>query len=811
MNAPGWPGIPARWTSSAKSGVGTAHNPLSKVWFTISHGILDEIYYPRVDWACTRDLGVIVTDGYDYFSEEKRHTQSHVSYLATGVPAFHLVNRAGDNRYRIEKEIISDPQRNVVLQRTRFVPLQGALADYRLYVLLAPHLGNYGAGNSGWVGDSKGEPVLYAEREGLAALALLSSVGWRARAVGFVGVSDGWQDLTQHKQLTWFYDHAENGNVALVGEINLAACAGEFVLALGFDEHAFAAAHHARISLLKGFDATCATYIAEWQQWQATLLELDDAPQSVELNDAPQPAASAIDLYRTSTAVLRTHEDKHFRGGLIASLSIPWGDNKGDDDLGGYHLVWTRDMVESVGGLLAAGAKDEVQRVLRYLITTQETDGHWPQNMWLDGTAYWGGVQLDEAAFPILLVGYAQREGLLDATAMHQIWPMVRRAAGFVVRTGPVTQQDRWEEDGGYSPFTLAVAISGLLVAADLAEAEDELAVAQYLREVADNWNSNLERWTYATDTELAHTYGVEGYYVRIGADDDREDLAPTAGWVAIKNRPMDHGSALAAQIVSPDALALVRFGLRAADDLRIRNTLKVLDGELKVELPAGPAWYRYNEDGYGEHEDGSAFDGTGIGRAWPLLTGERAHYAIAAGDLAEAQRLLKTLEGFANASGLLSEQVWDAADIPDRELIHGRPTGSAMPLVWAHAEYVKLRHSLRDGVVFDMPSQTVQRYQVEQVVSPFTVWRFNQKCRMMTAGTTLRIEVPTPATVHWSTDGWQTVQDMATRDTTLGLHIADLATANLVPTTQLVFTFFWTESEHWEGANFTVQVMAAD
>lgn len=801
MNAPGWPGIQPRWTSSAKSGVGTARNPLSKVWFTISHGILDEIYYPRVDSACTRDLGLIVTDGRDYFSEEKRDAESQVRHLAVGVPGYGLVNRAKDGRYRIEKEIISDPQRNVVLQRVRFVPLVGALDDYRLYALLAPHLGNRGANNSAWLGESKGAPVLYAQREGAAALALLSSVGWQARSVGYVGVSDGWQDLSQHKQLSWFYDSADNGNVALVGEIDLAACDGEFVLALGFDQQAFSAAHHARISLLKGFDAARAAFIAEWQRWQSGLLDF---------SEPAAPDSPAIDLYRISTAVLRTHEDKLFRGGLIASLSIPWGASKGDDDLGGYHLVWTRDMVESVGGLLAAGAQDEVIRVLRYLMATQESDGHWPQNMWLDGTAYWGGVQLDEAAFPILLVGYARRDGLLDAEALHDVWPLVRRAAGFVARTGPVTQQDRWEEDGGYSPFTLAVAISGLLVAADVAETEGEQTLAQDLRLIADNWNSNIERWTYASGSDLARAYGVDGYYVRIGAEDDQDELAPTAGWVAIKNRPMNHSGAIAAQIVSPDALALVRFGLRSAIDPRILNTVKVIDGELKKELPGGPAWYRYNEDGYGEHEDGRAYDGTGIGRPWPLLTGERAHYEIAAGNLTEARSLLAALESFANEGGLLPEQVWDTDDIPGHELFLGRPTGSAMPLVWAHAEYVKLRHSLHNGAVFDMPSQTVQRYQVQKIQSSSTIWRFNHKCRTMPAGNALRLELPNPATVRWSGDSWQTTQEMATRDTGLGLHVADLVTTDLLPGTQIHFTFYWTGAAKWEGVDYTVEVASA-
>ncbi|MFP3581742.1 hypothetical protein SB659_19475, partial [Arthrobacter sp. SIMBA_036] len=90
-------------------------------------------------------------------------------------------------------------------------------------------------------------------------------------------------------------------------------------------------------------------------------------------------------------------------GAIIASLSIPWGSSKGDDDLGGYHLVWTRDLVETAGGLLAAGAHADALEVLDYLVATQEADGHWVQNSWLDGRPYWKGIQMDETAFPILL------------------------------------------------------------------------------------------------------------------------------------------------------------------------------------------------------------------------------------------------------------------------------------------------------------------------------------------------------------------------------------------------------------------------
>jgi glucoamylase len=199
----------------------------------LSHGILNEIYFPRVDQACTRDFGLIVTDGHQFFSEEKRHCTFENIPVEPGVPVYELTNTSIEGRYRIEKEVLTDPWRNVVLQKIRFLPLQGSLGDYRLYALLASHLGNMGYGNTGWVGDYKGRPMLFATRDSLA-LALGCSVPWLKRSVGFAGVSDGWQDLSQHFQMAWEYDLAENGNIALTAEIDLAACNGEFILALGF-------------------------------------------------------------------------------------------------------------------------------------------------------------------------------------------------------------------------------------------------------------------------------------------------------------------------------------------------------------------------------------------------------------------------------------------------------------------------------------------------------------------------------------------------------------------------------------------------
>lgn len=789
--APGWPGIPPRWTSSAKSGLGTGISRDSRVWFTLSHGILNEVYFPRIDRACTRDLGFIVTDGAEYFSEEKRHTTSDTSQVAPGILAYRIRNSALDGRYRIEKEILTDPRRDVVIQRVRFAPLAGTVADYRLYVLLAPHLANRGTGQTAWVGDYKGVPMLFAERDH-HALALACSAPWRARSVGFVGVSDGWQELQANKQLARSYTRAENGNVAVTGEVDLRGSDGTFVMALGFGSSWVEAGQQARLSLLEDFDDLYTEYVGAWQDWHKSL------------EGGVRPAARTT-LYRTSAAMLRAHESKNVEGGIIASLSIPWGSSKSDDDLGGYHLVWPRDLVENAGGCLAIGARDHVRRVLRYLQATQEPDGHWSQNMWLDGTPYWGGTQMDETALPMLLADLAARHGAIDAAWRASLWPMIRQAASFLARNGPVSPQDRWEEEPGYAPFTLATEIAALLVAAEWAGDAGDGTAGEYLRETADAWNDSVERWLYVAGTELARQHGVDGYYVRLAVPDSADAASPAEGFVPIKHRPPDEAVGPGALIVSLDALALVRFGLRAADDPRIADTVKVVDATLKVETARGPAWRRYQGDQYGEHADGSPFDGTGIGRPWPLLAGERGHYELAAGRCDVANQLAQAMESFAGKSGLIPEQVWDSADLPECELYNGLETGSAMPLVWAHAEYIKLCRSLQDGEIFDQPPQTVQRYLVEKVTSRHLIWRFNNKLRSAPLGAIVRIETLDPAVVHWSIDGWQTVSDTSTRDTTLGVHVADLEMSRVRSGDRLNFTFYWPAADRWEGTDFFI------
>ena len=786
-HAPGAPGIKPHWTSSAKSGVGTAVQPASQVWFTVSHGILNEIYWPEVDRPSTRDMGFIVTDGKEFFSEEKRHTKHKVEYLADDVPAFRLTNECEQGRYRIEKEIITDPRLDVLLVRTRFVPLKEG--ELFLYVLLAPHLNGGGANNTAWIDDAWGQRFLFAECQG-NALALACSLPFLNSSAGYVGVSDGWQDLHQHKRMEWIYPRASNGNVALTAQIDLENCDGEFSLALGFDSTSVGAAHHARASLLDGFAASREEYLRGWQEWQKNLR----AP-------AAQPDGG-LDYYRISAAVLHTHQAKKFPGGIVASLSIPWGFAKGDADRGGYHMVWVRDLAQVTGGLLAAGAGRPAAQVLRYLAVTQEAVGNWPQNMWVAGAGHWRGKQMDECAFPILLTATALREKLIDQEELERLWPMVQKALSYIVQRGPATDQDRWEEVGGYSPYTIAVEIAALLEGAELAP---DRGIANYLRETADAWNDSVERWTYATGTELAKKVGVEGYYVRI-APHTGDGASPVEGQIEMKN-VAEKTFVPAASIVSIDALALVRFGLRAADDPRMINTVRVIDSLLKVETPSGPSWHRYNHDGYGEHADGSPFDGTGIGRAWPLLTGERAHYELAAGRVEEARRLMRAMEAFSSDGGMIPEQIWDAPDIPDRSLFLGRPSGSAMPLIWAHAEYIQLSRSLGEKKVFDMPPAPAKRYLIEKKQAGFESWRFIDKIKSLSKGKNLRIEMLAPATVHWSTDNWQTVHNIETRDTKLGVHLVDLAADQFPSGGKLVFTFHWAQPKRWEGKNFSISL----
>ena len=598
--------------------------------------------------------------------------------------------------------------------------------------------------------------MMFAGR-GATALAAYSTVPFVDTSCGFVGRNDGYADLKANFRLTKQYNQAKNGNVGLCGELDWQAAQEFFVVAIAFGSEPAEAGQQARAGVLSRFDEVKTGFIADWKAAQA------------KLRSMKVPEGSAHDLYRVSAAVLQTHESKRFPGGFIASLSLPWGFSRGDNDIGGYHVLWPRDLCETAMGLMACGDMEAGRRALFYLACTQKKNGSWSQNMWLDGTEHWAAVQMDGIAMPILLADQLRRANELQG---YDAWPMIRQAVTFLVKMGPGTGEDRWEALSGYATFTMACEIAALLAAADFADVAGEAVSAGFLRETADAWNDAVDTLTYASGTEIAKAAGVDGFYLRITPKNAIQRPSLDTLWLKLANHSYLSGRHRAIDVVSPDALALVRFGMRSAADPRIQATVKVIDAHLRREMTTGSGWVRSTDDGYGEHADGSPYDGKGIGHCWPLLAGERGHYALAAGDRSAATELLLTMARQTSGCGMLPEQVWSAGDIPEHQLYNGHPAGSGMPLAWAHAEYVKLLRSMEENKVWDMPPQTVQRYQVEQRTSPFETWTEHAPRRWVSKGKQLRMDLDHPGTITWTADREAAIR-VETKPPVLGLHSA--------------------------------------
>jgi len=761
-DAPGAPGISPTWTSSSKDLVGTSLGP-GRLWFTLGFGIVNEVYFPRVDIPQIRDLGFIVADGKGFWCEVKRLGNYSLKLPEPGIPAPTIVHR--HERFELQLRIAPDPLRDVLMIE---VVLEGD-EGLRPYVLLAPHLGGSGHDNTAAAGRHYRHRVLWAEQGpfGLALAAANASQGeaFGRLSAGYVGFSDGWQDFAANGAMMWQHERAGPGNVALLGELDR-----KCVLALGFGSSRGAAASLAAAALARRFDQAWSEHVAAWRAWHAVCHK---GIRSM----ASEPALD--EQFATSRMVLRSHMDKINPGAMVASLSVPWGDSR--DDRGGYHLVWPRDLVECALSLLGVGGEDEARDVLRYLVATQYEDGHWNQNQWLGGTPFWHGVQLDETAMPVLLAALLEERAALEDIAVAD---MIRRALAFIIRNGPATDQDRWEEDRGINAFTLAVTIAALVAGAEfLSDAERSIAL-----DVADDWNERIESWLFVRDSRLARRFGVTGHFLRMAPADVCADPDAVHRVLPIKNLEEDPGLPYAEQ-VSTDFLQLVRFGLRPPDDPAIRDTLLIIDALLRVETTAGPAWRRYNHDGYGEHDDGGAFDGTGRGRAWPLLTGERGHYELLAGN--DVVPFLRAMCSMAGRSGMLPEQVWDAKPLPERRLSPGKPTGSAMPLAWTHAEFVKLLVSSQLGTAFDCPRAVRERYDRQRNVSASacSVWSQLAPSCSWQAGKPLRIVARSSAEVRWRSgqeDGWQPAM---TTETLPGVHSVLLPVAGLPAGSRLMFT----------------------
>jgi glucoamylase len=786
----GAPGMEPHWTSSAKEGIGTAYHTSCHLWFTLSHGIFNEIYYPHVDQPNTRDFQFLITDGETFCHEEKRDLDHKIEYPEKDCLFYRITNSEPNGRYRIIKNILTDAHRSVLLVNTRVeVPDKSLQNKLHIYALLAPHLARYGAGNSGCCLDIGGNSLLHASREDVH-LIMGCSNGFVHRSVGYVGVNDGWKDLMDNFRMDWEFSAALEGNIALTGEINLQD-GNEFTIAIAFGHSRESTATKLLQSLAESFDDHRKTYINQWQR--------------VVVNpeyEFKEHTSDGGHLFRLSRCILLAHEDKTFEGAMVASMSIPWGETKSDNDLGGYHLVWTRDLVQSATALLASGQTGTPLRALIWLASIQRTNGLFPQNCWINGKAYWSGLQLDEIAAPILLAWRLHNKGA-NLTLFDPL-TMIFRSTEYLILHGPVTAQDRWEENSGYSPSTLAMVTASLVCAAEFAIQHGEMNTADFILVYADWLAAHIEEWTTTTTGELVE--GIRRHYIRINptipeTPDPHSD--PDKTMLSIAN---GGGIYPARNVVSGDFLHLVRLGLRAADDPLVVDSVEVIDRVLRHDLPQGPCWRRYNHDGYGQKEDGNAFNGTGTGRSWPILTGERGHYELAAGR--DPMPFITAMEKFANAGGMLTEQLWDSNDLPDGKMKNGYPTGAAMPLCWSHAEYLLLVRSRKEGVCFDRVEPVFKRYVINKAISRYDIWSFRHDIRFMPAGKVLRIIVGSDAIVTWSADGWANTDKYdAKKDNILNLWYADLPTEKLSENCEVLFTFFWKNVQRWEGTNFSVVI----
>ena len=789
QSAFGHPGIEPRWTRSAKDGVGTAYSASSRVWYSLSSGILNEIYYPTIDRPQIRDLQFLISDGKTFVHEERRHLRSEIESISPHSLGFRITNTDPEGRYRIIKDVMGDPHQDGVLIHTRIEGDQSFLAQLKVYVLLAPHLEVGGWNNNGFATEVAGQRILTAHK-GSTWLTLGSSVRFLKTSCGYVGSSDGWTDLMDNLQMDWQFPSAADGNIALTAQLDLSR-GYEFTVGLAFGDSFHSATTTLLQSLDVPFEQQRERFIEQWDRAGKRIVPLQSA------------AGDGGKLYQASRSLLLAHEDKQYQGAIIASLSIPWGDVKGDEDIGGYHLVWTRDMCNSATGLLAAGNTETPRRALVYLANTQQEEGGFYQNFWINGEAYWRGIQLDEVAFPILLAWRLQ-----DAGALRNFdpYPMVLRAAGYLIQQGPVTAQERWEEASGYSPSTLASNIAALTCAASFAHERGDDATAQFIQDYADFLECHIEAWTVTTEGTLVP--GINRHFIRVNPveiGNPQPDEDPNRGILTIRNRPSFAQTEFPArEIVDAGFLELVRYGIRKAGDPLFGDSLKVIDAVLKVETPFGPCWRRYNHDGYGQREDGSAYQGTGVGRAWPLLTGERGHYELAAGR--DPTIFVRALEAFAGPTGLLAEQIWDQPDSPDGRMSFGRPTGAAMPLMWAHAEYIKLLRSVKEGQVFDLIPAVADRYLIQRNCRPLEIWKINRQPRSIAAGITLRVQAASGFVLRWTNDEWQEVHDSPSTPTGLAMEFVDIEVSK-EQRAPLHFTFYWPGEDRWEQRDFQVGV----
>jgi glucan 1,4-alpha-glucosidase len=698
--APGSPGAPPYWAIGRKDGIGSAYETASNVWYTLAGGELTEVFYPTTDTPDVNSLSFIVTDGRTFADRQSVDSICVTSHPDPRSESYDITCRGRGHAYLLGATYLSDPERPTVLIHLKLTqPATAAYLPLAVYVRYDAALNGNGTNDSGRVA---GAALLAHDDQGHygpVASALLARPPLHEGTTGYAGsASDPEIAFPGHLNPGASYAGAGPGNIVQGAFLTLRED-GTADLGLGFGPSEAVALRTATASLSQPFGTTAATFAAAWHHYAAGLLQPDSRFSGLQR-----------DQYLAAALALKASEDKRFPGALVASLSTPWGQAvPANQDSGqGYHRVWARDLYEMATGLAAAGDTATARDIVHYMLNIlEEPDGSMPQNSLVDGTPVQGALQMDQIAYPLIL---AWSLGVDDRASYTS---HLRLLADFLVRKGPATDQERWEEDPGYSPSTIAAEIAGLIAAAAIAEKSGDAARALVYRAAADDWQRSVKAWTVTSAGPLAH----HPYFIRLDDNQDPND----GGSLAIARGPARDERA----VVDAGFLELVRLGVLSPTDPDARASLPVIDSTIRVNTAYGAAWYRYSYDTYGDAPKGLPFNQDlprGVGHPWPVLDGERGEYELSLGHIPQAMDLLETMRQFASPTGMIPEQIWERRAVapsppgtpPDSVsigVVPGQPDGSASPLNWALGQYLRLTADIQTGTVLDRPALAWMRY----------------------------------------------------------------------------------------------------
>ncbi len=727
-----------------KDCVGTAYGRTSKVWYTVANGVLSDVYEPTIDTTNVESMQFVVTDGRTFTDLQTRDATYTVQSNDIGMVCS-VTTTAKSGKWRLRTTFNTDPGRDTVMVDAELTGLTVKTEDLQLYTRLDPSIGGNGGGGSDNAGadtattdaatgalvSSDTNTVTAATNRDYAqptSLALRADRPFLSSSNGYVGTpSDGLTQLDAFRSLTSRTASAPDGNVVSTAQLDLTD--GQATVVLGFGRDRARALATADASLRRSALAIRSDYNKGWLAYDRTLTR----PPGV-LPGLGWPGSRPLNrAYYQSINVVKASEDKTFPGAILAGLGSPWGQAVPAGNLqdgkapyfGSYREVFSRDLYEASTALLTAGDRATAQATARFLLERQQLpDGRIPRNSLLNGKAApdTGGDQLDETAFPILM---AEQSGLTDRALYTD---HIRPAADFLVARGPSFGSERWEEQSGYSPSTIAAEIAGLVAAGRQAQRSGDPDRARLYLATADHFQRSIKGWTVTT----TGPYGTGRYFIRLAKTGD-PDAAISYG--------LGNGAPDADQRAVVDAgfLELTRLGILPASDPDVQASLAVVDQALKRTTPAGDGWYRYGtsapgtEDGYGDchvadptdcQVEGQPWPTTnkGSGHLWPVLAGERAEQLLQTGDRTGALKLLQAMNASASGDGLIPEQTWEDAAVPASPygtdpatasigFVPGGPAGSAAPLTWAQAQQARLVLGLAGTTPVEQPSFVRDRY----------------------------------------------------------------------------------------------------